>query len=114
MTTQEQQPANETVDSEILREIGTLLRELLGFKRLVLKELLDIKERLTTLTDGDPVREPTTGEDNRSALVPPGAALTEAPAPARPAIHEQPVVPDAQEPSTDKSPQDEDDDGPGQ
>src|SRR5262249_41969554 len=116
-------------DDEILRDLGNIRKELIGTKRLVLTELFSIKQVLTTLADallppasretipmraGDTVKEPTTGENSASAHVPAGASLTESSAPARQGTEEQPVLPDAQEPSAERGTKDEDDTGTGQ
>jgi hypothetical protein len=116
MTTQGQQLANEPFENEILRGIGNLQKEVMGFKRLVLTELMNIKQMLTTLTDillpqtpqettppgkGATVMELMTGEDSPSARVPAGAALLEESAHNDHAVHHQPVSPADQEPSDD-------------
>jgi hypothetical protein len=129
MTTQEQQPANETVDHEILQEIGNIRKELIGVKRLVLTELIDMKRMLTTLTNvllpepprattltgtGDTVLEPTTGEDSPSEFVRPGASLTDESVPTGQETPDQAVFPDDQQTSTARGTKDEDEDGTGQ
>jgi hypothetical protein len=106
MTTQEQQPANETVDNEILQGIGNIRKELIGVKRLVLTQLKTIKERLTTLTDvllpqTPRVTTPPAGEDSPSARVPAAASLPAESAHHDHAVHHQPVSPADQEPSDD-------------
>jgi hypothetical protein len=111
MTTQEEHPTHARVDDAIQRDIGNIRQELIGFKRLVLIQLVDIKERLTTLTDallpltprettlmstGDTVMEPMTGEDNLSVLGPAGASLIEASVPAGQQTQDQSMLPDTQ------------------
>jgi hypothetical protein len=108
--------AEERNDGEIVRSMRDIQKEPVGFKRLVFEQLIDVKQRLTTLTDvllpqtprvttptgtGDTMMEPTTREDSPSALVHAGVSLTEASAPAGQETHDHPVLPDAQEPSDD-------------
>jgi hypothetical protein len=116
MTPQEQHPTHARVDDAILRDIGSLRKELIGVKRLVLTQLDDLKQKLTTLTDvllpqpsqettptstGDTMMKPTTREDSPSARVPAGASRLEESAHHDHAVHHQPVSPADQEPSDD-------------
>jgi hypothetical protein len=104
-------------DDEIVQDIGNVQKELMGFKRLVLTQLVDINQKLTTLTDvllpptpremtppgtGDPVTVPPTGEESPSARVLAGASLTEASAPAGQEPPDQSVLPDAQDGECDR------------
>jgi hypothetical protein len=103
-------------DNGIVGGIGNLQKELMGVKRLVLTELVSIKQVLTTLTDallpltprettptgaGDKAVEPTTGEDSPSAPVSAAASLPAESAHHDHAVHHQPVSPADQEPSED-------------
>lgn len=107
-------------EDETIRSMRNIQKELMGFKKLVLTELIAIKQvvlpeppRVTEeaapspteksgTTDNPTASETSTAEDLTSDFVRAGASLTEAPAPARQEIPDQPMLPDAQDRGCDR------------